>query len=166
MLPDCASTDQITGYPHFSYQCSRWKYSSPHSCSLQDVAIKVFQRNQNVVAQQDSANVAIPTEHYEEFSLSLSGISSIAKSFSSLRQEAAVLWRLHHSNVVALAGVRLNVPALLLEWAPRGALDSYLSTYSLSLNKLHQSFAARYGLPPIVLLRILQQVMLIPFVNN
>lgn len=124
---------------------------------LQEVAIKVFQRNKPL-SQESEAPAQPDLEQLAEVTLTLTGVSPLAQSFCSLRQEAVVLSRLKHANVVGLAGCTLNPPALLLDWAPRGALDSFLSDYSASLNTLHQSSAMLYGLPVCILLRILQQV--------
>eukprot|EP00117_Sycon_ciliatum_P037701 scpid3967/ scgid3954/ Leucine-rich repeat serine/threonine-protein kinase 1; Leucine-rich repeats, ras-like domain, kinase protein 1; PARK8-related kinase len=119
-----------------------------------DVAIKRFQRVEQLHAAHSSADEELIANQL----LSISAPSSTADSFCCLRQEAAVLQHLHHQNVVALDGVTLNPPALLLEWAPQGALDSLVASFSGCLDEMYGAAAITLTLPPYILWQILQQV--------
>ena len=90
--------------------------------------------------------------------LSISSVHQATRSYVALRQEVGLLGHLHHDNVLGLRGVTLQPLSMLLAWAPHGSLDGRLEEFSAALKERLPASARVHGLPPPVVLQIVQQV--------
>lgn len=99
------------------------------SKSLQHVAMKMLQPVPPGARARDSAIIAYKAAlgKWERDPLQHS-----CKAYCTARQELAVLLTLKHPNIVPLVGVCTQPLALVLDLAPRGALDGVLRHYRRS----------------------------------
>lgn len=131
--PESIKRGRLLGRGAFGF-VFRGTCKSRGSQTIVDVAMKMLQPVQPGSGARQSAIVAFKAAQgkWERDPLQYA-----CKAYCTARQELAILLSLRHPNIVPLVGVCASPLSLVLDLAPRGALDSCLRHYRRSGARLY-----------------------------